>query len=190
MQKIELLAPAGDIESGYAALYYGADAVYLGLQQFSARTTAINFDEQNLNEFTAYAHSLKRKVYVTINTLIQECELPDLLRILDMCSNYHVDGIIVQASTQMAVHNKEGAQALQKFGFKRVVLARELSLKEIEEIAAIPNLETEVFIHGALCYSYSGLCLFSALEYGKEGSVCILVVLNLWVRKERRIIFL
>ena len=188
MQKKELLAPAGDIEAGYAALHYGADAVYLGLQQFSARATAVNFDETALDHFTAYAHSLGRKVYVTINTLIQECELADLLKSLDMCSNYHVDGIIVQdlgvagiikekypelelhASTQMAVHNKEGALALQKFGFKRVVLARELSLREIQEISALPGLETEAFIHGALCYSYSGLCLFSALEYGKSAN--------------------
>ncbi len=96
MQKKELLAPAGDIEAGYAALHYGADAVYLGLQQFSARATAVNFDETALDHFTAYAHSLGRKVYVTINTLIQECELADLLKSLDMCSNYHVDGIIVQ----------------------------------------------------------------------------------------------
>ena len=188
MQKKELLAPAGDIESGYAAIYYGADAVYLGLQQFSARATATNFDEQDLNEFVAFAHSKGKKVYVTINTIIQESELHDLLKILDMCSNYRVDGVIVQdigvagivkekypelelhASTQMAVHNKEGALALKKFGFKRVVLARELTLNEIKEIAEIPDLEIEVFIHGALCYSYSGVCLFSALEYGKSAN--------------------
>ena len=77
--KKELLAPAGDIEAGYAALYYGADAVYLGLQKFSARATAVNFDENNLNQFVGYAHSLNRKVYVTINTVIQERELTDLL---------------------------------------------------------------------------------------------------------------
>lgn len=186
--KKELLAPAGDIEAGYAALYYGADAVYLGLRQFSARATAANFDEQVLNEFTAYAHSLGRKVYAAVNTLVQEDELADLLKTLDICVKYGIDAVIIQdmgvaeiihehypelemhASTQMAVHNKEGALALQKMGFSRVVLARELSLPEIREIAAIPGLETEAFIHGALCYSYSGICLFSSLETGKSAN--------------------
>ena len=188
MKKRELLAPAGDVEAGYAALYYGADAVYLGLSKFSARATATNFDADTLDEFTAYAHSLKRKVYVAINTVLQEAELPDLIQSLDVCTRCKVDGIIIQdlgvarvirekypwlemhASTQMAVHNKEGALYLQKLGFKRVVLARELTLAEIKEIAAIPNLETEAFIHGALCYSYSGLCQFSALEYGRSAN--------------------
>lgn len=186
--KKELLAPAGDIEAGYAALYYGADAVYLGLQKFSARATATNFDEHNLNQFVGYAHSLNRKVYVAVNTVVQERELTDLLLSLDICSRCHVDAVILQdlgvaqliktqypelelhASTQMAVHNKEGALALQKCGFRRVVLARELTLKEIKEIAAIPNLETEAFIHGALCYSYSGLCLFSSFESGRSAN--------------------
>ncbi len=184
----ELLAPAGDIEAGYAALYYGADAVYLGLKHFSARATAANFSEEDLNAFVAYAHSLNRKVYVAINTLVQEDELPELLKTLDICVKYQVDALIVQdlgvarvvrekypelelhASTQMAVHNKEGALALQKLGFSRVVLARELTLGEIKEIVAIPNLETEAFIHGALCYSYSGLCMFSSLETGKSAN--------------------
>ena len=188
MQKQELLAPAGDVEAGYAALYYGADAVYLGLSKFSARATAVNFDEPTLNEVTAYAHHLKRKVYVALNTVLQESELPDLIKSLDICTRCKVDGLIIQdlgvarvmresypwfemhASTQMAVHNKEGALFLQKLGFKRVVLARELTLAEIKEIAAIPDLETEAFIHGALCYSYSGLCQFSAMEYGRSAN--------------------
>ena len=188
MKKQELLAPAGDIEAGYAALYYGADAVYLGLSKFSARATATNFDEKALDEFTAYAHHLKRKVYVALNTVLQESELSDLIKSLDICTHCHVDGLIIQdlgvahvmkekypwfemhASTQMAVHNKEGALFLQKMGFKRVVLARELTLAEIKEIAAIPNLETEAFIHGALCYSYSGLCQFSAIENGRSAN--------------------
>lgn len=186
--KQELLAPAGNLEAGYAALYYGADAVYLGLQKFSARAGAENFDEHALDEFTAYAHSLGRKVYAAINTIVQESELDELLSMLDMCSRYKVDAIILQdlgvariikesypelelhASTQMAVHNKEGALFLQKMGFSRVVLARELTLKEIEEITAIEGLETEAFIHGALCYSYSGLCQFSALEMGRSAN--------------------
>lgn len=186
--KQELLAPAGDIEAGYAALYYGADAVYLGLQKFSARATATNFDENSLNQFTAYAHHLGRKVYVAVNTVLQESELNDLLKTLDICSKCKIDAVILQdlgvarvikksypelelhASTQMAVHNKEGAMFLQKQGFSRVVLARELTLAEIKEIASIEGLETEAFIHGALCYSYSGLCQFSALETGRSAN--------------------
>ena len=186
--RTELLAPAGDIEAGYAALYYGADAVYLGLQQFSARATATNFAEDELNEFVGYAHYLGRKVYAAVNTVVQEDELPQLLQTLDICSRCKIDAVIIQdlgvarvvresypelemhASTQMAVHNKEGALALQKLGFSRVVVARELTLSEIKEIADIPNLETEAFIHGALCYSYSGLCLFSSFESGRSAN--------------------
>ncbi len=187
-KKQELLAPAGDIEAGYAALYYGADAVYLGLSKFSARATATNFDEPTLDEFTAYAHSIKRKVYVALNTVLQESELPELINSLDICTRCHIDGLIIQdlgvarvmqekypwfemhASTQMAVHNKEGALFLQKMGFKRVVLARELTKTEIADISAIDGLETEAFIHGALCYSYSGLCQFSAIEHGRSAN--------------------
>lgn len=188
IKKAELLAPAGDIEAAYAALYYGADALYLGLKSFSARATATNLDEDQLNEITAYAHHIKRKVYVTINTVLQQNELPDLIKSLDLCSKCRVDAIILQdlgvanliktqypelemhASTQMAVHNKEGALFLKNLGFSRVVLARELTLDEINKIAAIDGLETEVFIHGALCYSYSGICQFSALEYAKSAN--------------------
>ena len=184
----ELLAPAGDIEAAYAALYFGADALYLGLKNFSARATATNFDENQLDEITAYAHHLGRKIYVTINTLVKQDELPDLIKNLDICSKCKVDAVILQdlgvahliksqypelqihASTQMAIHNKEGALFLKSLGFSRVVLARELTLNEINEIAAIDGLETEVFIHGALCYSYSGICQFSALEYDKSAN--------------------
>lgn len=186
--KTELLAPAGDIECAYAALHFGADALYLGLKNFSARATATNFSEDELNEITAYAHYLHRKIYVTVNTLLQEAELPDLIRMLDICSRYKVDAVILQdlgvarvikeqykelemhASTQMAVHNYEGALTLKELGFSRVVLARELTLDEINKIASIEGLETEVFIHGALCYSYSGICQFSSVEYGKSAN--------------------
>jgi len=186
--KTELLAPAGDIEAAYAALYFGADALYLGLKSFSARATATNFNDEQLNEITAYAHHLGRKVYVTINTILQQSELDDLIKSLDLCSKCKVDAVILQdlgvahliktqypelqmhASTQMAVHNKEGALFLKSLGFSRVVLARELTLDEINDISSIEGLETEVFIHGALCYSYSGICQFSALEYGKSAN--------------------
>ena len=187
MNKPELLAPAGDIEAGYAALYYGADAVYLGLQKFSARATATNFDENSLCRFTGYAHSLNRKVYVAVNTVVQTDELDGLMETLSICEKANVDAVILQdlgvaklikttfpslvlhASTQMAVHNLEGALFLKKQGFSRVVLARELSLDEIKKVADT-GIETEVFIHGALCYSYSGLCLFSSLISGKSAN--------------------
>ena len=187
--KHELLAPAGNIEAGYAALYYGADAVYLGLTKFSARAGAENFTYQELDEFTAYAHSLERKVFVALNTILTENEIEELPEIIHWLKKTRVDAVILQdlgvyymlkklapeielhASTQMAVHNLEGAKFLYELGFKRVVLARELTLKEIKEIAkALPDLDLEVFVHGALCYSYSGQCLFSALEYGKSAN--------------------
>ena len=189
VHKHELLAPAGNIEAGYAALHYGADAVYLGLTKFSARAGAANFTPDELDTFTAYAHSLKRKVFVALNTLLTEQEIQEIPQIISYLRRSQVDAVILQdlgvlylfkklapeielhASTQMAIHNAEGAKFLQRCGFKRVVLARELSLQEIRAIAAAtPGLDLEVFIHGALCYSYSGQCLFSALEYGKSAN--------------------
>ncbi|MBQ8751036.1 MAG: U32 family peptidase [Clostridia bacterium] len=187
--KHELLAPAGNIEAGYAALYYGADAVYLGLTKFSARAGAQNFTYEELDEFTAYAHSLNRKVFVALNTILTSDEVKELPEVFKAIDKAKVDALIIQdlgvfylakklighielhASTQMAVHNAEGAKFLKSLGFKRVVLARELTLKEIEEIAReVKDVDLEVFVHGALCYSYSGQCLFSALEYGKSAN--------------------
>ena len=187
--KHELLAPAGNIEAGYAALFYGADAVYLGLNKFSARAGAQNFTFEELDEFTAYAHSLKRKVFVAVNTILTEDEINELPETFAAIEKAKVDGLIIQdlgvyylakkllpeielhASTQMSIHNLEGAKFLYELGFNRVVLARELSLSEIKKIAeALPDLDLEVFVHGALCYSYSGQCLFSALEYGKSAN--------------------
>ena len=186
--KHELLAPAGDAEAGYAALYYGADAVYLGLQKFSARATATNFDEPTLDAFTAYAHHLKRKVYVALNTVLQENELAELIEALDICSRCKVDALIIQdlgvarvvresypelemhASTQMAVQDLDGVLYMEELGFKRVVLAREVTLREVELIRAHTNMELEVFIHGALCYSYSGRCLLSSFHGGRSGN--------------------
>ncbi len=187
--KHELLAPAGSLEAGYAALHYGADAVYLGLTKFSARAGAENFTSEELDELTAYAHSLGRKVFVALNTVLTEAEIRELPEMFLVMDKTRVDGLIVQdlgvlylakkllphielhASTQMAVHNVEGVKFLRRLGFKRVVLARELTLREIKEIAtAVPDVDLEVFVHGALCYSYSGQCLFSALEYGKSAN--------------------
>ena len=186
--KTELLAPAGDIEAAYSAFYFGADAVYLGLRRFSARAEAVNFSPEELDEITAYAHAHHKKVYVTVNTLIQEDELPQVLDTLATCARCHADAVIVQdwgvarlirttfpdlamhASTQMAIHNLAGAVAMKKMGFTRVVPARELTLAEIREIQQKSGLEVEVFIHGALCYSYSGLCLFSSLTTGRSAN--------------------
>ena len=186
----ELLAPAGEIESAYAAFHYGADAVYLGLRRFSARAEAVNFSPDDLGEITAYAHSLapRRRVFVTVNTLVLQDELDDLVEALGLLSEIGVDALIVQdlgvfriarrhfpkmelhASTQMAAHNLAGAVTLRKLGFRRVTLARELTVEEIREITLQSGIETEVFVHGALCYSYSGLCLFSSLLRDRSGN--------------------
>jgi len=187
---IELLAPAGSVEAGYAALHYGADAIYLGLEKFSARASATNLSLDDLNDIAGYAHSRpkKRKIYAAINTLILQSELGGLIDLLGNAAAIGIDAVIVQdlgvlhilrryfpqvkihASTQMAIHNLAGAKAAAKMGVKRVTLARELTMDEIAEIAAGSGIETEVFIHGALCYSYSGLCLFSSHLSGRSGN--------------------
>ncbi|MDH3981568.1 MAG: U32 family peptidase, partial [Kiritimatiellaceae bacterium] len=184
----ELLAPAGSADAAWAALAYGADAVYAGLPRFSARAEATNFNTEQLDELIGYAHTQSKKVYITFNTLVQQHELPDALETLSLISDLNADGIIVQdmgvarmaktffqslelhASTQLAVHNLDGAKLLADIGFSRVVLARELSLPEIETISKNCGIETEVFIHGALCYSYSGLCLFSSHLNSRSGN--------------------
>jgi len=187
---IELLAPAGGLEAGYAAIHYGADAVYLGLPRFSARAEAANFSFDDVAAITGYAHSreVRRRVYVTVNTLVQEGELNELVEALAAVSALGVDAVIVQdwgayrilrrhfpalrlhASTQLAIHNRPGVELARELGFARVTLARELTLEELADIAALPGVETEVFIHGALCYSYSGLCLYSSLLLGRSGN--------------------
>ncbi len=187
---VELLAPAGGLDAGYAAFHYGADAIYLGLQKFSARAEAENFTLDDLDAITSFAHSYerKRRVFVTVNTLILQRELGELVDALGAMSEIGVDALIIQdigvyqivrkhfpelelhASTQLAVHNRAGAEALKAMGFTRVVLARELTLEEVADITATSGVETEVFIHGALCYSYSGLCLFSSQTNGRSGN--------------------
>jgi U32 family peptidase len=187
---VELLAPAGGPDAAFAAFHFGADAIYLGLKKFSARAEAENFTLEELDEVVAYAHSLtpSRRVFVTINTLIRQDELPELLEALDALVALGVDAVILQdlgvyrairryfpqlelhGSTQMAVHNRAGAETLRQLGFTRVVLARELTFEEVESITATAGIETEVFVHGALCYAYSGLCLFSAQTLGRSGN--------------------
>ncbi len=184
----ELLAPAGTPEAAWSALAYGADAIYAGLDQFSARAEAGNFTPEQLNELIGYAHHLDRRVFVTFNTLVQERELKDAIETIALIRDLKADAIIIQdlgiadivkknfptlrlhASTQLATHNLAGAQELAKFGFKRVVLARELGIDAIKNISQNAPIETEVFIHGALCYSYSGLCLLSSHLLGRSGN--------------------
>ncbi len=188
--KTELLAPAGDSDCACAALHYGADAIYLGLKRFSARAEAGNFSAEALSEVVAYAHSLtpRRSVYVALNTLILDREQDDVLETLLTVEEAGVDALIVQdlgvarlvrlhfpslrlhASTQLAIHNLEGAKAAAELGFSRVTLARELTFPEIKEITGQSGLETETFIHGALCYCYSGLCFYSAVLRGRSGN--------------------
>ncbi len=187
---VDLLAPAGGPDAAFAAFHYGADAVYLGLKKFSARAEAENFTLEECAEITAYAHSLTppRRVFVAINTLIRQDELPELVETLAALAEIGVDAIILQdlgvyhvlrtpfpelelhASTQLSVHNRAGAEALARLGFTRVVLARELTFEEVRDVTAAGGVETEVFIHGALCYSYSGLCLFSSQTLGRSGN--------------------
>lgn len=184
----ELLAPAGSPEAAWAALAYGADAVYAGLDRFSARAEAGNFSAEAADELIGYAHHLGRRVFITFNTLVQERELGEAIETLALINDLNADAVIVQdlgiarlirknfpklnlhASTQLAVHNLAGAQQLAELGFKRTVLARELSIDAIANISRHGGMETEVFIHGALCYSYSGLCLFSSQLLGRSGN--------------------
>lgn len=186
--KTELLAPAGSIEAFFAALEHGADAVYCGLDHFSARAKAKNFSLQEMEGLAAYANSKHKRLYVALNTLIQEKELSRVVDMLAALYAMHVDGIILQdlgvwrlarrlfpklalhASTQMTVHNRAGVIMLEKMGFTRAVLARELTLDEIAEIRRTTTIELEQFVHGALCFSISGQCLFSSYLTGMSGN--------------------
>lgn len=188
MEKVELLAPAGSIESLYAAVNSGADAVYLGGSKFSARAYASNFDEENMAKAVAYCHIYGVKVHVTINTLIKDFEMREALDYAGFLYNIGVDALIVQdmgfaqllknkfpdfelhGSTQITVHNLQGAIFLKKIGFNRVVLSRELSIEEIREISEKAGIETEIFIQGALCICYSGQCLMSSIIGGRSGN--------------------
>ncbi len=186
MSQIELLSPVGDFDCLKAAVQNGADAVYLGVSEFNARYSAKNFTLETLKEAINYAKLRNVKVHLTLNTLVKDEELEYVLNIARMAYNYGIDSIIVQdfglanlilkyipelpvhASTQMTIHNLEGAKYLKNLGFSRVVLSRELSIPEIEYITKNADVETEVFVHGALCISYSGQCLFSSMIGGRS----------------------
>ncbi len=184
---MELLAPAGSREALLAAIHNGADAVYLGYTAFGARAGAGNFDEQGLLEAVKLCHLYHIRVHVTVNTLVKETEIDDVYRVLRLINASGADAVILQdfglagmvrdcfpglmrhASTQMTIHNRQGAAFLQAEGFHRVVLARECALSEIEKVAQA-GIETEVFIHGAMCVSISGQCLFSSMAGGRSGN--------------------
>jgi len=187
-KKPELLAPAGSLEAFFAAMEKGADAVYAGLKEFSARAKAKNFTLGEVEKLAAHAHHQHRSLYIALNTLIKEKELPQLVGILADLAGIGIDGLIIQdlgvwrlarthfpglplhASTQLAVHNAAGVRMLERMGFTRAVLARELSLAEIRESATHAGLEVEVFIHGAMCISYSGRCLLSSIMAGRDAN--------------------
>lgn len=184
---MELLAPVGSQEMLKAAIAGGADAVYLGGKSFGARHFASNFDDQQLAGAIRMVHDHGKKIYVTVNTLIKESEMPEALSFVDMLDRLEADAVIVQdrglmglikercsipihASTQMGVHSLAGADWARDQGLERVILARELGLEQVKHIAENSSIGVEVFIHGALCYCFSGQCLFSSFLGGRSGN--------------------
>lgn len=185
---LELLAPAGDRSAFEIAINSGADAVYLGLENFNARMKAQNFNTDNIGEVVSYAHFYGVKVYVTINTILQNEEFKDLITLVKVAIDAGVDaflvqdlgvakllkecfdGIVLHASTQLGVHNLYGAKVAEDLGFKRVVLSRETKLEDIKAIRDNTNLEIEYFVQGALCVAFSGNCYLSSVEQGASGN--------------------
>ena len=187
-KNIELLSPVGDFECLKAAVQNGADSVYFGADIFSARAFASNFSIEELEKAIQYAKIRGVKTHLTLNTLVTDTEFESAMNVAKKAYEFGIDAIIVQdlglamklikefpdlpihGSTQMTVHNLNGALELQDLGFKRVVLARELSINEIDYICKNTDIEIETFIHGALCISYSGQCLFSSILGGRSGN--------------------
>lgn len=185
---MEILAPAGEWDALTTAVNAGADAVYLGGKAFNARQSAANFDDVNLEKAVDYLHVRARRLYVTLNTLIANDELEEALKYAAFLREIGVDAVIVQdmgllkliretlpdlpvhASTQMTVHDLGGVKFLEELGVRRVVLARELGLDDIHAISSACQAELEVFVHGAICISYSGACLFSSMVGGRSGN--------------------
>ena len=188
MTKVELLAPVGDWNCLKAAVQNGADAVYFGVEQFNARMYAANFNIEDMKQVIDYCKLRNVKTNLTLNTLLENCEFDNAVDLAKEAYKAGVDAIIVQdlglakylidnipglpihASTQMTVHNLQGVLKLEKLGFDRVVLSRELSCDEIEYICKNCKVEIETFIHGALCICYSGQCLFSSIVGGRSGN--------------------
>ena len=187
-KRVELLAPAGNYQALVGAINAGADAVYLGGDKFGARAYADNFTKEEICKALRYAHVFGRKIYLTVNTLVKESEFPFLYEFLSPFYEAGLDGVIIQdlgvwqyiretfpnmelhASTQMTITGEMGAMLLKEMGASRIVPARELSLSEIKKIKKKTRLEMECFIHGAMCYSYSGQCLFSSILGGRSGN--------------------
>ena len=185
---VEILAPAGSMECLRAAVAAGADAIYLGGTKFGARAYAQNLSEEDMVQAIEYVHIHRRKIYMTVNTLLKDRELNELYAYLLPYYKAGLDGVIVQdigavkfigeyfpempvhASTQMTITNTLGADFLKRYGITRVVPARELSLKEIRDMKKQTGLEMECFVHGALCYCYSGQCLLSSMIGGRSGN--------------------
>lgn len=187
---IELLSPAGDFERLKLALKFGADAVYLGGEMFGMRTNPSNFSHEKLKEAVELAHSMGKRIYITCNTLPRNNELPLLPEYIKYLAEIKVDALIIadmgvlalakkyapdvdiHMSTQVGIVNYESANALYELGAKRIVTARELSLNEIKEIRekTNPNLEIEVFVHGAMCMSFSGRCILSDYMIGRDAN--------------------
>ena len=189
MNKIELLSPAGDMNKLKTAFYYGADAVYVGGKQFSLRALAGNFTDQELEEATAYAHSLGKKIYVTVNIFARDTDLEQAEKYFIFLQSIKIDGAIISdpgliylarkvapnlpinISTQANTLNSMSVEFWKNQGVKRVILARELSLEEISAIhKAVPDIEIETFIHGAMCIAYSGRCLLSDYRTGRSSN--------------------
>ena len=186
--KPEILAPAGDINALRSAVFCGADAVYLGLEDFNARKKAQNFTAENLAETVKFCHFHKTKVYVTLNTNVKEAELPEMRKAVRAINDAHADAVIatdiavisaikeeapeipVHLSTQAGVCNLEAAKFAESLGADRVVLARETSLEDVRRIKENTNLEIEYFVQGALCVAFSGKCLLSSVKTGDSGN--------------------
>ena len=187
-QIAELLAPAGSVETMYAAFAAGADAVYIGGSRFGARAYADNAESESLLDAIDYAHLHGKKLYLTVNTLLKEQEMDELYEYLLPFYRQGLDAVIVQdfgvfrrvrewfpdlaihASTQMIMSGELSAEKLKELGATRIVTPRELSLNEIRSIHKSCDLEIESFVHGALCYCYSGQCLFSSIAGGRSGN--------------------
>ena len=186
--EIELLSPAGDMECLIAAVQNGANAVYFGANKFNARANSTNFDDEELKLAIEYAKLRNVKTHLTLNILIKNSEFEDALKLVEHAYKLGIDAIIVQdlgladkikeyfpdlelhASTQTTTYNLQGVNKLVNIGFDRVVLARELSVNEIKDICDNTNTDIEVFVHGALCISYSGQCLMSSIIGGRSGN--------------------
>lgn len=184
MKGIELLAPARDLDCGIAAIQAGADAVYIGARQFGARSKASN-SLDDIAALVEHAHTYWARVYVTVNTLLHDHEIPQSVALIYQLHAIGVDAVIIQdvglleqklppialiASTQMHNHTPERVKFLEDVGFERVILARELSLNDIRDIRAQTSIELETFVHGALCVSYSGQCYLSYAVGGRSGN--------------------